>query len=223
MGEPLSPNRVFDFPKDELEPHPAYDLFVPALFPGYAGNPNNNNGWLTPDDYLLGEIKAMVGEQMVVPTIEEVAEPVAEVEEEQVIAPVADMEKRQMDVSMIDMDEDLAVLFGEDDDLKNDSEGPSTAVAEGPSFLHLAPGLSVPSFVIEDLSNRLGNLEYGHGKLVQRVNQVSEAEMVHAAERWEQVGAQVEQDVGIYWVVLQLDWPNLECGMIPVGGSFARV
>ncbi|GKF85996.1 hypothetical protein Tco_0253823 [Tanacetum coccineum] len=98
--------------------------------------------------------------------------------------------------------------------------GPSTMVAKGPSFPHLAPGLPVPPFVIEDLSTRLGNLEYGHGKLVQRVNQVSDAgvasgdtieelgprvyavegqvhvivsQMAHAADRWEQVGSQVEQ------------------------------
>ncbi|GKG00776.1 hypothetical protein Tco_0302466, partial [Tanacetum coccineum] len=44
-----------------------------------------------------------VDEPMVVPAIEEVAEPVAEAEEEQVIAPVVDME------------EDLAALFGDDD------------------------------------------------------------------------------------------------------------
>nr|GFB42510.1 hypothetical protein [Tanacetum cinerariifolium] len=81
---------------------------------------------LVADDYLLGELEAMVGEHMVVPAIEEVAEPVAEVEEEQ------------------------------------------------------------------DLITRLGNLEYGHGQLVQRVNQASDAKMVHAADRWEQVGAKVE-------------------------------
>ncbi|GJT57589.1 hypothetical protein Tco_0992643 [Tanacetum coccineum] len=191
MGEPLSPDRVFDFPKDELEPHPAYDFFAPALLPGYVGNPNNNNGWLAADDYLLGELKAMVKEQMVVPAIEEVDEPVAETEEEQ----------------------DLAALFG-DDDFEDDAfdgfgeeevwvvnkdslmapttphpmlavappsvyevGGPSTAVAEGPYFPHIAPGLPVPPFMIDDLSTRLGNLEYGHGQLVQRVNQVSDAEV----------------------------------------------
>ncbi|GJV67478.1 hypothetical protein Tco_1242840 [Tanacetum coccineum] len=56
--------------------------------------------------------------------------------------------------------------------------GQSTAVAEGLSFPYSAPGLPVPPFVIEDLSTRLGNLEYGHGQLVQRVNQVSDAEVV---------------------------------------------
>ncbi|GJX90586.1 hypothetical protein Tco_0343912 [Tanacetum coccineum] len=60
MGEPLSPDRVFDFLMDE--PHPAYDFFTPAPLHGYAGNPNNNNGWLTADDYLLGELEAIVDE-----------------------------------------------------------------------------------------------------------------------------------------------------------------
>ncbi|GKD89887.1 hypothetical protein Tco_1365394, partial [Tanacetum coccineum] len=49
--------------------------------------------------------------------------------------------------------------------------GPSTAFAEGPFFPHSALGLLVHPFVIEDLSTRLGNLEYEHGQLVQRVNQ----------------------------------------------------
>ncbi|GJZ81412.1 hypothetical protein Tco_0646406 [Tanacetum coccineum] len=243
MGEPLSPNRVFDFPIDE--PHPAYDFFVPAPLHEYAGNPNNNNRWLAADAYLLGELEAMVDEQMVFPAVdeiveqmvvlavEEVAELVVEAEEEQVIAPVIDVAEGQMDAPMIDMEEDLAALF-DDDDFEDDASdgfavpppsvyevgGPSTAVAEGPSFPHSAPGLPVPSFVIEDLSTRLGNLEYGHGQLVQRVNQVSDArvaagvtigeigprvyavegqvqvvvsQIAHAVDRWEQVGAQVEQ------------------------------
>nr|GFC20787.1 hypothetical protein [Tanacetum cinerariifolium] len=135
MGEPLPPDRVFDFPEDEVELHPAYDFFV--------------------------------------------------------IAPAVDVE------------EDLAVLFGEDDDFKDDDSkgfdeeeawevneewlmapvtsppvpsrqlssvyevgGPSTTVAKGPSFPHLSPGLFVPPFAIEDLSTRLGNLEYGHMQLL---------------------------------------------------------
>ncbi|GJT01082.1 ATP-dependent DNA helicase PIF1-like protein [Tanacetum coccineum] len=101
--EPLSPDHVFDFPKDEQEPHPAYDFFAPAPLPGYAGNPNNNNGWLAADDYLLGELEAMVDEQMVIPAIEEVVEPVAVAEEEQMIALAVDIEEGQMDVLMIDM------------------------------------------------------------------------------------------------------------------------
>nr|GEW55486.1 hypothetical protein [Tanacetum cinerariifolium] len=121
MGEPLSPDRVFDFPKDELEPHPAYDFFVPGPLPGHAGNPNNNNNkWLKADDYLLGELEAMVDEPMVVPAIKEVAEPIAEAEE-QMVAPVMDME------------EDLVALFGEDGDFKDDdfSDEESEEVEEG--------------------------------------------------------------------------------------------
>ncbi|GJS07345.1 hypothetical protein Tco_0364141 [Tanacetum coccineum] len=55
--------------------------------------------------------------------------------------------------------------------------GPSTAAAEGPSFPLPAHGLPIPSTVIEDLSTLLGNLEYGHGQLVQRVNQMSDTEV----------------------------------------------
>ncbi|GJZ09583.1 hypothetical protein Tco_0543866 [Tanacetum coccineum] len=208
------------------EPHPAYDFFAPAPLPGYPGNPNNNNGWLEADDYLLGELEAMVDEQMVVPAvdeiaeqmvipaIEEVAEPVAAVEEEHVVAPVVDVAEGQMDAPMMDMEEDMAALFN-DDDFEDDASdgfgdakvwevnkdwlmapttpppmlvvpppsvyevgGPSTAVAEGLSFPHVAPGLLVPPSVIEDLSTRLDNPEYGHGQLVQRVIQGSDAEIV---------------------------------------------
>ncbi|GJR02093.1 hypothetical protein Tco_0525077 [Tanacetum coccineum] len=65
--------------------------------------------------------------------------------------------------------------------------GPSTASAEGPSFPLPAPGLPVPPSVIEDLSTRLCNLEYGHGQRVMK------SQMVRVVDRWEQVGAQVEQ------------------------------
>ncbi|GKC76952.1 hypothetical protein Tco_1127726, partial [Tanacetum coccineum] len=111
------------------------------------------------------------------------------------------------------MEEDLAVLFG-DDDFEDDASdgfdeeevwevieewlmapttpppmlavpplsvyevgGPSTAAVEGSSFTHSAPRLPIPLVVIEDLSTRLGNLEYGHGQLVQRVNLVSDTEV----------------------------------------------
>nr|GEW05872.1 hypothetical protein [Tanacetum cinerariifolium] len=39
------------------------------------------------------------------------------------------------------------------------------------------PGFLVPPLVIEDLSARIGNLEYGHGHLVKKVIQVSDAEV----------------------------------------------
>ncbi|GJR79620.1 hypothetical protein Tco_0150405 [Tanacetum coccineum] len=53
--------------------------------------------------------------------------------------------------------------------------GPSTAAAEGQSFTHPAPGFLVPPSVIEDLCTRMGNLEYGHGQLVKKVEQGQQA------------------------------------------------
>ncbi|GKC16533.1 hypothetical protein Tco_1013315, partial [Tanacetum coccineum] len=78
--------------------------------------------------------------------------------------------------------------------------GPSTAAAEGPSFPLPAPGLPIPPAVIEDLSTRLCNLEYGHGQLVQKVIQVSDAEVAAGVTIGEigprvfAVEGQVEQD-----------------------------
>ncbi|GKG58405.1 hypothetical protein Tco_0592184, partial [Tanacetum coccineum] len=77
MGEPLSPDRVFDFPMDEPEPHPAYGFFASGPFLGYAGDLNNNNGWIEADVPFLGEMD----EPMVDPVIVEIAEPIVEVEE----------------------------------------------------------------------------------------------------------------------------------------------
>ncbi|GJT25480.1 hypothetical protein Tco_0895417 [Tanacetum coccineum] len=99
--------------------------------------------------------------------------------------------------------------------------GPSTAAAEGHSLTLLAPGVPVPPSVIEDLCNRIDNLEYGHGQLVKKVITVSDAEvadgiaigeigprvsaiegqvqvmasqMVQAVGRLEQVSTRMEQD-----------------------------
>nr|GEX03198.1 hypothetical protein [Tanacetum cinerariifolium] len=55
--------------------------------------------------------------------------------------------------------------------------GPSTAAIEGPSFPLPAPGLPVPPIVIEDFATRLGNLEYRHGVLTRKIEEVSDAEV----------------------------------------------
>ncbi|GJR95748.1 hypothetical protein Tco_0267922 [Tanacetum coccineum] len=169
--------------------------------PGYAGNLNNNNGWIKADVPLLIELGVVADESMVGLIVDEIAEPIVEAEE-QVIALV------------VDMDEDIAMLFGDDDFEDDASEGfdeeevwevneewlmapvvtpplmpampppsvyevggPSTAAAEGSSFPLPTPGLPIPPSVIEDLSTRLGNLEYEHGQLVKKVIQVSDAEV----------------------------------------------
>nr|GEY21683.1 RNA-directed DNA polymerase, eukaryota [Tanacetum cinerariifolium] len=149
----------------------------------YAGNPNNNNGWIEADVPLLGELRAKVDEPMIDPTIDEVDEPIAK-GEEQVIALV------------IDVDEDIAMLFGDDDTelypppSTYEIGGPSTAAAEGQSFTLLAPRFLVPQLVIEDLSTGMGNLEYEHGQLVKKI---MASQMVQAVGRLEQVGTQMEQ------------------------------
>nr|GFC38279.1 hypothetical protein [Tanacetum cinerariifolium] len=177
-GEPLSPDRVFDFFVDEPESYPAYDFFAPRPLRGYAGNPNNNNnGWIEADVPFFRELEAVADEHIAGPLDDEIAEPIVKAEE-QVITPLNDM------------DEDIAMLFGddnfEDDDSKEFDEeevwevgGPSTVdAAEGQSFPLPASGLFVPSSMIEDLSNRVGNLKYGNGQLVKKVIQLSDVEVV---------------------------------------------
>nr|GEX85946.1 reverse transcriptase domain-containing protein [Tanacetum cinerariifolium] len=53
--------------------------------------------------------------------------------------------------------------------------GPSTAAIKGPSFPFPVPGLPVPPTVIEDLGTRLGNLEYKHGVVTRKMEEVSDA------------------------------------------------
>nr|GEU71072.1 hypothetical protein [Tanacetum cinerariifolium] len=53
--------------------------------------------------------------------------------------------------------------------------GLSTAPIEGPSFPLLVPGLPVPPIVIEDFGTRLGNLEYKHGVVTRKMEEVSDA------------------------------------------------
>ncbi|GJW79607.1 hypothetical protein Tco_0143582 [Tanacetum coccineum] len=190
MGEPLSPDHVFDFPVDEPEPHLAYDFFVPEPLPGYAGNPNNKNGWIETDVPLLGELRAVADEPMVGPLVDEIAEPIVEAEE-QVVAPV------------VDMDEDIAMLFSNDDFGDDDSEGFDEEevwkVNEAWLMTPVTPPLMLavpPPSVYEDLSTRLGNLEYRHGQLVKKVIQVSDAKVaagISIGEIGPRIGTQVEQ------------------------------
>nr|GEY25490.1 hypothetical protein [Tanacetum cinerariifolium] len=58
--------------------------------------------------------------------------------------------------------------------------GPSTSAIEGPSSPLPAPGLPVPPTVIEDLSTRLGNLEYRLGVLMRKMEEVSDAEVAES-------------------------------------------
>ncbi|GJV16421.1 hypothetical protein Tco_1361744 [Tanacetum coccineum] len=100
---------------DEPEPHPAHDFFAPGPLPSYAGNPDNANGWIKADVSLLGELGAEVDEQMVDPVIDELEEPIA--------APVVVEAEKQVIALVIDVEEDLAMLFGDDDFSDEDSEG----------------------------------------------------------------------------------------------------
>nr|GEV76801.1 hypothetical protein [Tanacetum cinerariifolium] len=194
MDEPLSPDRMFDFPVDESELNPAYDFFAPGPLLGYAA-----------DEPMVGLIK------------DEIAEPIVKAEE-QVIALVVDMDE---DIAMFfgddDFKDDNSERFDDEEEVLEVNEewlmalvtpplmqavqppsvyevgGPSTTAAEGQSYPLPTPRLPVPPSVIEDLSTRLGNLEYGHEQLVQKVIQVHvmASEMAHATDRFEEIGTWV--------------------------------
>ncbi|GJZ83088.1 reverse transcriptase domain-containing protein [Tanacetum coccineum] len=96
---------------------------ITRLQDGYAGNPNNNNGWLEADDYLLRDLESMADEQMVGLMVDKIAEQMIVLAVEEVAEPMVAAEE-QMVAPMIDTEEDLIALFGEDDDFEDDdSEG----------------------------------------------------------------------------------------------------
>ncbi|GJZ64768.1 hypothetical protein Tco_0621464 [Tanacetum coccineum] len=188
---------------DEPEPHPAYDIFVPGPLPGYVGDSNNVNGWIEANVPLLGEmgepLGAEVDEPMVGLVVDELAGPIVEVDEpmvdpvvDELAGPIVEVEEHMVAL-VVDMEDDLAVLFGDDDDSGNDDSkgpeddeevwevgGPSTAAVEGHSLTLLAPGVPVPPLVIKDLCTRIGNLEYGHRQLVKNVITVSDVEVANS-------------------------------------------
>nr|GEV85409.1 hypothetical protein [Tanacetum cinerariifolium] len=140
------------------KPHPPYDFFALGPLPGYAGNPNNNNGWINVDIPLLGELGVVADEQMVGLIVDEIAKLIVEMEE-QMIAPV------------IDAEENIAMLFGDDDFSDDDSEGVEEEVWEVNEEWLMAP-------------------------LVKKVIQVSDAEVaagVSIKEIGPRIGTQVEQ------------------------------
>nr|GEZ78244.1 hypothetical protein [Tanacetum cinerariifolium] len=123
----------------------------------YEGFDEEEEVWEV-DVPLLGERGVVEDEPMVGPIEDEIAEPIVKAEE-------------QVITKVVDMDEDIAMLFGDDDFEDDEYEGfdeeeeppsiyevggLSTVTAEGQSLPHPAPGLRVPPSVIEDLSTRLG-------------------------------------------------------------------
>nr|GEZ39295.1 hypothetical protein [Tanacetum cinerariifolium] len=147
MGEPLSLDRVFEFPKDELEPHLAYDFFAYEPLPGYAGNPNNNNRWIEADAPLLGELGVVADEPMVGPIVDEIAKPIVKAEEQMIT-----LEEEVWEVN----EEWLMALVT-----------PLSMLAVPSPSVYEAGGLEYS----------LGNLKYEHRQLVQKVIYVSDAEV----------------------------------------------
>ncbi|GJZ13153.1 hypothetical protein Tco_0548383 [Tanacetum coccineum] len=188
------------------EPHPAYDFFAPGPLPGYAGNPDNINGWLEEDGPPPVDVMEPAAKPMMVVELEQIADLMVEAVDEQMIAPMIDAEE---DLAMLFGDEDFSDEdWGDDDDEEEDGEvvgealeawlmapntpplmmsvpppttyevrGPSTTT-EGHSSALMTHGVAVPPSVIDELSTRMDNLEYGHGSLVKKVMTVSNAEVM---------------------------------------------
>ncbi|GJW65317.1 hypothetical protein Tco_0117201 [Tanacetum coccineum] len=80
--------------------------------------------------------------------------------------------------------------------------GPSTVATEGPSFPLLAPGLPVPPSLVKKVIH-VSDAEVAAGVTIREIGprvfaieghvQVMASQMVHAADRFEQIGTQVEQ------------------------------
>nr|GEW00903.1 hypothetical protein [Tanacetum cinerariifolium] len=176
MENPNHPNDL-NIPEGE-QAHAAPDGFTPQWIGEH--DPNNNNGWIEWDVPLGGKLD----EPMVDPEVNEevVDDDDWDDEVEWLMAPVTPP-RATMTVSST-----------------YEVGGPSTAVIEGPSFPLPAPGLPVPPTVIEDLGTRLGNLEYRHGVLTRKMEEVQVMEsqtgkIVSRLKEIETKGQQVESRV----------------------------
>nr|GEX91007.1 hypothetical protein [Tanacetum cinerariifolium] len=152
------PNDNQNAPEDEpfMDQAPVdIDGFVPHWFGEHFSN--INNGWIEWDVPLGGE----VDEPMIDPEVNEevMDDDNLDVEVEWLMAPVTPP-RATMTVSST-----------------YEVGGPSNAAIKGPSFSLPAPELPVPLTVIEDLGTRLGNLEYRHGVLTRKMEEVSDAEV----------------------------------------------
>nr|GEY36504.1 hypothetical protein [Tanacetum cinerariifolium] len=170
------PNDNQNAPKEEpfMDQAPAaFDGFVPHWFGEHF--PNINNGWIEWDVSLGGE----VDDPMVDPEVNEevMDDDDLDVEVEWLMAPVTPP-RATMTVSST-----------------YEVGGPSTAAIEGPSFPLPAHGLPVPPTVIEDLGTRLGNLEYRHGVLTRKMEevQVVETQTMQVVSRLEGIETRVQQ------------------------------
>ncbi|GKA73832.1 hypothetical protein Tco_0780134 [Tanacetum coccineum] len=197
MGEPLSLDSVFDFPMDE--PHPAPDFFALAPLPEARGYGRRADG---------------------VPSVKEVVELVVETEEEQVIAPVVDAVEGKMDALMMEIEEDLAVLFGDDDFEDEASDGfgeeevwevnkvwlmapttlppvlavpPPSVYEVGGPYTVVAEGPSFPQGSDAEIAAGVIIGEIGPRVLaVEGKIQVMASQMIQVVDRVEYVGVQVE-------------------------------
>nr|GEX07367.1 hypothetical protein [Tanacetum cinerariifolium] len=151
-----NPNHLNDPNVPEGDQAPAApDGFAPQWIGEH--DPNNNNGWIEWDVPLGGE----VDEPMVDPEVNEdvMDDDDWEDDVEWLMAPVTPP-RATMTVSST-----------------YEVRGPSTVEIEGSSSPLPAPGLPVPPTMIEDLSTRLGNLEYKHGVLMRKMEEASDAEV----------------------------------------------
>nr|GEY81462.1 reverse transcriptase domain-containing protein [Tanacetum cinerariifolium] len=151
-----NPNHPNDPNVPEGEQAPAApDGFAPQWIGEH--DPNNNNGWIEWD----------------VPLGRELDEPMVDLEVNKEVMDDDDWDD-EVEWIMAPVTPPRATMTVSS---TYEIGGPSTAVVERPSSPLPAPRLSVPPPVIEDLSTRLGNLEYRHGVLVRKIEDVSDAEV----------------------------------------------
>nr|GEX30168.1 hypothetical protein [Tanacetum cinerariifolium] len=153
MENPNHPNDP-NVPEGEQAPT-APDGFAPQWIGEH--DPNNNNGWIEWDVPLGGKLD----EPMVDPEVNDkvMDDDDWDDEVEWLMAPMTPLRATMTISSTYEIG------------------GPSTAVVERPSSPLPSPRLHVPPTVIENLSTRLGNLEYRHRVLMRKMEDVSDVEV----------------------------------------------
>ncbi|GJS07709.1 hypothetical protein Tco_0364505 [Tanacetum coccineum] len=172
------------------------------------------------DEQMVVSAVDEIAEQIDMYAVKEVAEPVVKAEKEQVIAPVVDVVEGQMDAPMMDMEENLAVLFS-DDDFGDDAldgfgeegvwevnEDWLMAPTIPPAVLAVPPPsvneVGVPSTAVAEGPSfpQGSDAEIAVGVIIREIGlrvldvegqmQVMASKMIQAVDRVEQVDVQVE-------------------------------
>ncbi|GJY84535.1 hypothetical protein Tco_0497911, partial [Tanacetum coccineum] len=144
-----------------------FDFFAAELMPGLAEAPGNQNGWIEWDVPLGGEMD----EPMENPGFEDEEELNEFMDDDQ---DVGDEEIEEWPMAPVTPPRATVTVPS-----TYEVGGPSTATPMGHPFTTMTSGVATQPPMIDDLCDRMSNLEYRHTELVKKMVIVSDAEVTN--------------------------------------------